>query len=69
MTLKTQEPSVVRNRMKRFFREWFRTHQSLLGRYDYNVTLSLRRRIGPLYFKKIRKDLDELLPKLAKPSN
>ncbi len=39
-TLKVRDGAVERNQIKRFLRDYFRRHETLLGSYDYNFVVS-----------------------------
>ena len=45
MSIKTNQGSVVRNRIKRKIRELYRCERSSLGNYDYNIVVSQK---GPM---------------------
>lgn len=64
ITVKSNQGSVYRNRVRREVREVFRQYLDRLGPYDYNVVVSQPRGKQPLHrqevAKKVRKNLESI---------
>jgi ribonuclease P protein component len=61
ITLKAKGMSVHRNQTKRKIREFFRTHQSALGSFDYNVVIPGSKKLTPPYASRLEQSLNRIL--------
>ena len=63
---KTARHAVARNYIRRVLREWFRHNCDRIGAYD--VVIRVGKSFGRADFRKIAKELEELLAKLQRAS-